>query len=127
MTWSVLVFFAGPTPLGLVVAGVAAIDVPSGGLHICDALGWPRCAQSVEQRTLTLCNEHHRAELVVDGPVAVLTLLPAQLSPPPKGLATGILACVITEDAPTVFVLDVNFLLSRLQLAPQPTSQDNAA
>ncbi len=127
MTWSVLVFFAGPTPLGLVVASVAAIHDATEGLHICDALGWPRCTQSVEQRTLTLRNEQHSAQIVVDGPVAVLTLVPAHLRPPPKGVDTGILACVITEDAPTVLVLDVNFLLGRLQLAPQPTSQDNAA
>ncbi|MBP9085791.1 MAG: hypothetical protein KBG15_06715 [Kofleriaceae bacterium] len=126
MTWSVLVFFAGPTPLGLVVAGVAEIQAPTDAVHICDALGWPRCTQSVEQRTLTLRNEQYRTQLVVDGPVAVRTLLPAQLTRPPRGIDAGVLACVISDGTPTVLVLDLNVLLARLQFAAPPTLQAGA-
>lgn len=117
MTFSVLVFFAGPTPLAMVVGGVAAIHAPTDDIHVCDVMGWPRGAPSRAQRTLTLRNATHSVQLVVDGPVTVITLLPAQLSPPPLGRNAGILACVIRDDGPTMMVLDINFLLARMQLA----------
>jgi len=127
MTWSVLVFFAGPTPLALLVGGIAAVNAPTDGFHICDAMGWPRDPQSVEPRTLTLCHAQHCADLVVDGPVAVITLLPTHLRPPPFGLDAGIVACVVSDDAPPVMILDINFLLAHVQLTSAAPARDVAS
>lgn len=121
MKWSALRFFAGSTPMAVLVSGLVGVQPASNEPHICELLGWPRNAQASEQRTVTLQDQHMVGSFIVDGPVAIMTLQPSQLRRASILAGAGIVAFGLetSDGAPPLLVLDVGFMLQHQQRTKQ--------